>query len=187
MKAQRSAFTLIELLVVIAIVLVLLVVAIPAFNNYGAKTELLSKADEMRSMIEKAYSYSISPPPGCNGAMIQIQTNTSPATFTMTPVKFYSSFDANSTDLSKVLDASASKASESVFLASYMTLVNKSSADSGITPIYIYFKAPGTVLSNQKAAIGNNMALNLEVDSSNYTSIKPTIVINIPFKVQLSQ
>lgn len=60
----NRGFTLIELVVTVTIILVMTLLAIPAFNTYSANSEISAKAEEIQALLEKAYALSQSPPSG---------------------------------------------------------------------------------------------------------------------------
>lgn len=68
--SSRMAFTLIELLIVVAIILLMAAAAIPAYQSYGAKSELSLKADEIKALIDRAEAYSQNPAQGQNCAQV---------------------------------------------------------------------------------------------------------------------
>lgn len=68
----RRAFTLIELLVTISIILLMAVLSVPAFNRYAADNEVDSKAEEIKSLLERSYSSGTNPPPGANAVHVWI-------------------------------------------------------------------------------------------------------------------
>lgn len=70
MKFAKNGFTLIELLIVIAIILLMAVAAVPAYQNYGAKSELSLKADEIKALIDRAEAYSKNPAQNQNCAQV---------------------------------------------------------------------------------------------------------------------
>ena len=72
MNLRSSGFTLIELIIVISIILLMAVVSIPAYQNYGAKSELSLKADEIKSLIDRAEAYSRNPQQGKDCAQVNL-------------------------------------------------------------------------------------------------------------------
>lgn len=73
--ARRRAFTLIELLIVISIIFLMAVVAIPAYQNYGARSEVSLKADEIKALIDRAKAYSENPSQGKDCAQVIFTPN----------------------------------------------------------------------------------------------------------------
>lgn len=85
---MNKGFTLIELLITISIILLMAVVAIPAFNQYSAKANLNAKAEEIKYFIETAYAEAQSPQRGSNGAVINITTDAISTKITKSNVLF---------------------------------------------------------------------------------------------------
>lgn len=73
---KQKAFTLIELLIVIGIIGVMAVLAVPTFNDYGAKAELDNKTDQIKLILDTFYQKSVSPDGGSNGSFVAIGTDT---------------------------------------------------------------------------------------------------------------
>jgi len=71
-KTKFAAFTLIELLITVAIILLMAVLSVPAFNQYAANNEVSSKAEEIKSLLEKAFSSGMTPPQGANKIRIWV-------------------------------------------------------------------------------------------------------------------
>jgi prepilin-type N-terminal cleavage/methylation domain-containing protein len=57
----KKGYTLFELIIVMAIMALLIVIAIPAYNNYGKKQAFRQKTEEMKELINQAYLYSRNP------------------------------------------------------------------------------------------------------------------------------
>lgn len=70
---KNKAFTLIEIVIVISIIIIMAVLAVPAFDRYGARNELDGKAEEIKTFIETAYKQAQSPQKGVNGSSIMIK------------------------------------------------------------------------------------------------------------------
>lgn len=70
---MKNAFTLIELLISISIILLMAVVAIPAFDSYSDRSDTAAKAEEIKYIIEKAYSATVSPENNLDGSMIGLR------------------------------------------------------------------------------------------------------------------
>ena len=70
---MKKAFTLIELLISISIILLMAVVAIPAFDSYSNRLDTAAKAEEIKYIIEKAYSITASPENNLDGSMIGLR------------------------------------------------------------------------------------------------------------------
>lgn len=66
----QKGFTLIELLITVAIVLIMAVVAVPAFNRYQSKAEFDNKVDETKALINEAHVLAQNPEQGINRYII---------------------------------------------------------------------------------------------------------------------
>ncbi|MFA7244433.1 MAG: prepilin-type N-terminal cleavage/methylation domain-containing protein [Patescibacteria group bacterium] len=75
MSFKKRAFTLIEILIVIAIILLMAAAAIPAYQNFGARQEVVLKADEVKALLDRAYAYSQNPQQNQNCARIIFTQN----------------------------------------------------------------------------------------------------------------
>ncbi|MCX6811995.1 MAG: prepilin-type N-terminal cleavage/methylation domain-containing protein, partial [Candidatus Berkelbacteria bacterium] len=130
---RKRGFTLIELLIVIAIILIMVVLAVPSFNQYSANNDIASKAEEIQSMLEKAYSLSQSPPTGVSSIYFYI-TNSS-------KIVCISTSDTNENCTSGVID--------SITLADNMNL-NSPAGDSNILGDNIQCELKSPNISNCK-------------------------------------
>lgn len=71
----KKGLSLIELIIVIAIILIMTVLAVPAFDKYGNKVALEGKAEEIKAAIEKAYQEAKTPAYGKNGSRVILNTS----------------------------------------------------------------------------------------------------------------
>lgn len=179
----KKAFTLIELLVTVAIILLLVVLAIPAFNSYSANNEVSSKAEEIQSILERAYSSAMSPPPGANAVHVWISSEGANGKVVITKPNYSSGFegfvpndDPNNTDFT----------SETVILPSYMYLKDSSGASD---LIFCEFKSPNIFICKNIVRNIDLSAVGLDlIVSSDKTSTQYRIkVTNNPFKVSATR
>lgn len=135
MMISKKGFTLIELIIVIAIILLMAVVSIPAYQNYGAKSELSLKADEIKALIDRAEAYSRNPQQGNNCAQV---------TFTSDKIRIqFGGFDTSNPTAGCAIDSVKTSVSSAdiVDIASPFSF----STDPAVNYIYSYY--PGIVKS----------------------------------------
>ena len=58
---HNAGFTLIELLVAIFIMVLLILTAIPQFQNFGKKSQIQGTANELKALIEKTRTFAMAP------------------------------------------------------------------------------------------------------------------------------
>lgn len=181
-KLYKKAFTLIELLVTIALMLLIMVVAIPAFNRYGDRAELNSKVEEMQSILEKGNSLATAPAKGSNGAVVTIDTTNN----TTTAMTLESVWFTNPTSATDFTYNSSSVVDTVSLPQGKITIANLSSDQKGTT-LKIYFVAPGKIYfyDSVNASFLDTIVLTL---TSERISVSKTITVNkIPnFKIIIS-
>ena len=75
---MSKAFSIIELIIVISIIVLLSVMAVPAFTVFGARADLDSKAEEIKIAVEKAAMAAKNPEQGKTGAKFLFDNTVTP-------------------------------------------------------------------------------------------------------------
>lgn len=185
---RKCAFTLIELLVTIAIIILLAVLAIPAFNQYAANSEVSSKAEEIKALLERAYSSGMSPPQGANTVHVWINSDGANGKIVITKADNSSEWipgtspndNPTSTDFS----------SENVTLPDYMFLkdsVNGVTLPPGQSAVYCEIRSPDKFICNN--TVTPNLGLGILTLSSDKAPDKQykIEIKRSPFRVQVTK
>lgn len=192
---MRKAFTLIELIIVIAIITLMAVLAVPAFDNYGARNDLDMKAEEIKLYIETAYKQAQSPIKDTNGTAIII-TQSSPPSIDVVSAKFSGSavpcnyyFD----DLRKNCTVANIIPMNNLFFDGSYSMNNLNTDGAGFSPDGMLFLSPSgdKNIYFYSSLLGSNSATSLSFDIV-YSRISTgdntrTITINrYPFSVSVN-
>jgi prepilin-type N-terminal cleavage/methylation domain-containing protein len=171
---MKRAFTLIELLIVVGIIVVLSVVAVPNFANFGSKAEVSDYAAQIQSLIEKGITESI-------GSQVTVNGDASNGVRIVSRLDMFSGQNKKSVVLEVVKFADVKNpsaenprilSSETVQLPDYMHINSVSGGGSGI--LYAYFTAP-TVYFKDASLGGNDFKLRVTSDK---TSKEATVIIS---------
>lgn len=164
---NRKGFTLIELIIVISIIILMAAAAVPAYQNYGAKSELSLKADEIKALIDRGYAYSNNPSQGKDCAQVAF-------TFDRVSIQFGKYVKTNSGSgctIDSSLQNTTFSSKDNVDIPKYMTISSNGSGSSGsVNFVYSYYpgkfnidggaSSASILLESTKTARSANILLN---------------------------
>ena len=163
---HKKAFTLIELMVTAAIIVVMAVVAIPAFSSYGAKNAFKLQATEIQSLMNQASIMAKNPEQGVTRYFIKINSSDTslyktnensgnlikkivvPSTYTITPAisgKIYLVCDSPSNFCCPATNLTGTCASAPILADNNFLTISDS--DSGLSSTINIFSNPFRVES----------------------------------------
>ena len=182
---HKKAFTLIELLVTVAIIILMAVLSVPAFNQYAANSEVSSKAEEIKALLERSYSSGMSPPQGANTVHLWINSEGANGKIVITKADNSMEWVAGQ----PINDTGSAFPSENVTLPDYMFLedsVNGVTLPPGQSAVYCEIRSPDKFICNN--TVTPNLGLGILTLSSDKSSITYDIkVLKNPFRVQLKK